>query len=198
MTVALVAFILLLLTHPRPEIPLFDTVYLAERLETLTLREAWIFMTSYHTYARPVRTVELWGAAHLWGTSAMGYGLANLAGVAILLGAAASVVTTLTDSRGRGVAVAALTGLAYPTLYAVLHFPFALNAALAFTGLALVLEGWTAGAVLLILGGLGHEVFLLLALVPVLGELVALPAIPLRRRTILAPLMGLPLWWMVR
>ena len=198
MTLVLVAFALLLLTHPWPETPLFDTVYLAERLEAMTPREAWTFMASYHSYPRPVRTLELWGAAHLWGTSAMGYGLANLAGVAIFLGAVASVVTTLTDSRGRGIAVAILSGLAYPTLYAILHFPFALNAALAFTGLALALEGWMVGAAVIILGALGHEVFLLLTLVPLLMDLAWLPAIPLRRRTILAPLAFLPIWWVVR
>lgn len=128
------------LLTPMPSVPWFDTLYLVDRLREKTLSETLAYMAAYHDYARPVRALEWWVAAHYLGESARAYHAVNTAGVAAGLTAIVAITRTLFGGWARPLLVGALVGSSYALVYPLLHFPFACNWALGLIGVAWLLR----------------------------------------------------------
>lgn len=164
LVVALVATAVLLLTHPMPEIPLFDTPLIAHEMQTRTLWGGVQYMAGYRAdYPRPARAVEWWLMARAFGASPRAYHVVNALGVGAMLGATAALSKRLT---GRWALTTLLTGVSYATVYPLLHFPYGWNVALGLGGLALVWSGWRVGWACMLWAALAHECNALFLVLP--------------------------------
>ncbi len=132
---------MLYLLTPMPPVPWFDTLYLVDQLKDKTASETLAYMAAYHDYARPVRALEWWAAAHVLGESARAYHVVNTASVAAGLMAIVAIARTLFAGWSRPLLVGALVGSSYAMVYPLLHFPFACNWALGLVGVAVMIRG---------------------------------------------------------
>lgn len=146
-------------------------------LEGMKAAIAW--QATVHTpgLVRPVRAIQWWLAAKALGCSPPAYFVAMAAALGVAIWAVARIAWHVTGRRATAVFVAACLAVSYANAYSLLFFGFGLTAAAAFGGLAAYfraeeLEGraraWRHALAFLLLaaGGLAHETFLALALVP--------------------------------
>lgn len=182
-------------THPAPPEGLFDTAYVAHRFMTSAFGDAMRFYVGYHTYPRPLRALEWWGATQLVADSAAGYHAINVLFVGLALWAVVLMGTSITGSLARGYFAGACMAVSYVTVYPLAHFPYGVQLALAFLGFSALISGgkWRVGlgVVGILLASLAHEVFLTFTLLPWLFHRLVRP---LPRWSVAASFAGLPLW----
>ena len=171
------------LAHPPPGLLWMDNSWVTQQmLAAATPLDAVRFFADYHTYARPVRALEWWVAARLLGDDPLAHHLVNGLAVAVALTTVVAIGTRLTGRRRCGLIAGMFMAVSYVTAYPLLHFPFAVQLALALAGLASYLRaegagaprwGWHAVAFPAILAAaLAHDVFLAFAVVPLLYGLI--------------------------
>ncbi|MBI2156251.1 MAG: hypothetical protein HYU26_04980 [Candidatus Rokubacteria bacterium] len=178
------AWAYLFLLHPPPgylweEFPwiVYNLLPLPLSLEGLKAAVRWQATVHTANHVRPVRAIEWWLAAKTLGCSPLAYFVANALAFGAAVWAATRVAWHVTGRRALAVFVGACLAVSYATAHSLLFFGFGLTTAVALGGLAAYFRGeelegrgrharWVLAFVLLLLGGLAHEIFLAFALVP--------------------------------